>query len=912
MSVIALKSIGMRLIIKNYHKKTDSMNRIFFSPHSDDIAYSCFGTLYGVKCDLQTDLIVTVFSRTNQEDVRIKEDQDFCKKNNCKHKNLDYQDAPLVLGDTGDSIYGKMPKDDYQYGEINKAITDILKEYPSANIYVPFACKNHVNHRTVRDIVVAFFRDEVKSYDRLFFYEDLPYAEDLSDYQIKKQQEDFLAGFGLGNATFKKIAVDIGWCWDKKVEAYNIYNSQKDETNFYKIAKHAERLNACSKVESLWILVPKDVAADKSIAWLSWEAARRIGGIGEVIRNVQLDKGYAEEAHRTILIGPMYMPVNVVPESKRDTLDQIAKDNNSYILYYNGKSRHTSVGTGLSRKFKVIEQKFGVSIAYLREYPRSNSAQLVERILIDLSFSITSNEIYSLELKYFLRDLEKHLGISIHFQSKNETLFNNNIIDAGELVNILNAFQNNNASYRHIDNDVIYGLLIAQPAVESLKAILKSNERCILNVMDYFSLPTGYAAILERYNGKIYSKPNNFTQVNYKDYQIRVNYIASEVKPIRNIVEGHYKYRIGNNEISVNSDSFLRALIKSAVGRENNRITLTEIKGFKYIWEHVPLILLQNSWKLDYSWAVSHHVKEELLFLSNDIKEIDYLPHGNKIIAPCCPDQKRHYKTKVFDQLISSYPDVKAFFKSHSDVNQEDFILSIHIARPEICKRLDRDVKFLEHLSTIVHKPIVHLFIGGFSDGYNIKTLTNLKECISEGKEKNKNLCCQIIDDPKWPDINVGLKEDELNRRDLFVASDINLGISSYDSYGLAPLESLSFGTISVISDSSGSAKHLEEITGRNPEMLVGNIVIVKLEVAENWAGMSKDGIEREIEAFNGDKYVEIENRALSAAACELAGKMKIGHKHLINSGKIFSEQCSWENVLGKLILEYKKLFSLA
>lgn len=900
------------------------MNRIFFSPHPDDIAYSCFGTLYSIKCNKKEDLIVSVFTKTNfggikgtgkieeTSEMRKNEDKEFCEQHGCDYISLDYEDACLWAGNSEMDVYSKKPEDNINYEEIKNRIGQILEQYPNANIYVPLACRNHVDHRTVRDIVVDHLKYDVENFNRLFFYEDLPYANTLSNYQIKKQLEDILRKLEL-NLKFENLIVDIDWCWNPKVKAFNTYASQRFENVLNSIAMHAEKVGEGFKAERLWILTKKDSRSEKNFAWLSWEAARKIGGISNVIRNIQINETYNQMAHRTILIGPMYMPLNVTAEQERETIEEIVKANNSYLLYFNGKSRHVSLSKGLSRKLMLIEQKYGVSIAYMREYAGLHTSQTVERILIDLSFNITSKEIYSLELKYFLRDLEKYLDISIHYQPKDEKLFEtNDVLNIKGLREILDSYHKNNTPYRHLDNDVIYGLLIAQPAIESLKSVLSSNEICILNVMDYFSLPTGYAALLERYYGRI--RANAFKNISKEDYQIRVNYIASEIKPIRNIIEGFYKYKFktpenGYCEKIIDSDVAVRSLIRRAVNPHHSgeRFTLTEISGFNYIWEHVPLILLQNTWKLDYSWGISHHVIEDLFFLSRDITKIGYLPHGNTLIE-CKVEEKRHYKAEVFNELKSCSEEFIKFYNIHkASFDSNKVLLSIHIARPERCKRLDRDIELLRYLSQERHCPIVHLFIGNFSAGYNEGTYQNLKNQIC-GLSDN-NICALIINNPSWPNIRkYGGKE--LNRRDLFVATDINLGISSYDSYGLAPLETLSCGAVSVISDSSGSAKHLEEVC-RNRKELFENIVIVKLAYQLDWSYRGKEEIEH-ILAENNINYFDIETNALKTAAKELNHKLPRNEEdtqNLIVRGREISKLCSWNNVLKELMNGYSQLF---
>jgi len=66
---------------------------LFISPHPDDIAYSCFGTIFNTVCDPSSDVLVSIFTRSvfpkydkncpsELEDEfsheRVLEDQNFC------------------------------------------------------------------------------------------------------------------------------------------------------------------------------------------------------------------------------------------------------------------------------------------------------------------------------------------------------------------------------------------------------------------------------------------------------------------------------------------------------------------------------------------------------------------------------------------------------------------------------------------------------------------------------------------------------------------------------------------------------------------------------------------------------------------------------------------------------------------
>lgn len=909
-------------------------SRIFISPHPDDIAYSCFGTIFNTKCTFSTDLLVTVLTRsvfpkydikekpdTQKIDtfskVRIDEDKNFCDWLKCHYEALCFPDSSI-----------REKSDDRMNIKIYTKLKEIIKENIDSNVYIPLACTNHEDHLLVRNIVVQIFNNCRFSMKRLFFYEDLPYANSLSKYKLKKHLDEI--NIEKDKYKFKSILVDVDTCWQEKIEAFHIYATQKLQNHLESITQHADMIGKDRKVERLWKIVENNIQDSRNFAWVSWEASRAIGGIGAVMNNIFKTEGYKKSAHRTILIGPMHMPLNVEPQTER--ISEIAMRLNSRILYAYGDCVE-----GLSketiRKLKLAEETYGVGIAYLRDYPRIDNPQTVERILIDFSCTVTKTNVYSISLKYFLRDLDTKLGLDIAYDRTDEKeLFNENrkYNYDDELKQMIARLRDNVSSkYNHIDNDSIYGLLIAKPAIDALNAILKSNEICILNTMDYFSLPTAYAAILDRTNGEVTSFSKEDATTEYKKYKIRTHYLASEIKPIRSIAERYITVK-GTVQTMVpeyGSELLVRCLVKKCIDGET-RLSFADLPGLEHINTHPPVQLLRKIHLLDFVSAISEQVRDELMAINPKISSIEIAPHGNRYIDLGRNENKLYYKGKVLAKLctlIANEGPDEAWtrFSNTICIGHTNVVLSIHIARPEYCKKLERDIQLLYLLKDqqkLLDKKIIHLFIGSFNQNYSKNYSEYLKEKVKKINKEANNVYCRIINDPAWPCYLDETNKDEiLTRDDLYRAADLNFGLSSYDSYGLSPLESLSCGTISVISSASGSTSYVSKCKSYEK-----NIVIIDYhsDFCKKHYNSEDTPLKIEDYLWSMDNEHPSDRRTFlectvdynnHLAAGKIAGMLPLNDESvlsdLVKSGENLSKEMSWENIIDKFFLSKGKPF---
>ncbi len=226
-----------------------------------------------------------------------------------------------------------------------------------------------------------------------------------------------------------------------------------------------------------------------------------------------------------------------------------------------------------------------------------------------------------------------------------------------------------------------------------------------------------------------------------------------------------------------------------------------------------------------------------------------------------------------------------------NSLSASNLILSVHISRLELCKRLERDLQVWHYLKKefkFQKKKSIHLFIAPCNQGYSQKYLARLRKQISEINGESDNFYCMLIEDPQWPCYQDAKGRSYLLRDDLYRAADLNWGLSSYDSYGLSPLESLSCGALSVISAISGSSSHVKKIGNSGK-----NIILI-----DYHSDFCRKSI---LSAQSSEKYVSFMDRTNQTAARQIAERFPVNENEqveLIENGKYLSRVMSWENVM--------------
>jgi LmbE family N-acetylglucosaminyl deacetylase len=211
---------------------------LLVSPHPDDIAFSLGGLIGQLKLPAT---LLTLFGRSNytvanalQNDereitlLRREEDRTFAKNNSLQWCYHEFPAAGLRFGGNWDKIFdnaaepqkavrAEMPK---WNGPLRAAARLACgKGPPPAIIMLPAGLGNHHDHLLVREIFHKYAQEQDRP---VAFYEDLPYALDLSESEIKAHMTEI-------DGSLKPQLLPFVDDTDDKVRRTTCYRSQVDE-----------------------------------------------------------------------------------------------------------------------------------------------------------------------------------------------------------------------------------------------------------------------------------------------------------------------------------------------------------------------------------------------------------------------------------------------------------------------------------------------------------------------------------------------------------------------------------------------------------------------------------------------------------------------------------------------------------
>ncbi|MCP3063661.1 PIG-L family deacetylase [Myxococcus sp. K38C18041901] len=167
---------------------------LFVSPHLDDVAFSCGGTLAALKAKGWTVALITVFTRSVPEPqgfalhcqtakglapeadymaLRREEDRAFAKRLGVDVLTwADLEEAPHRGYASAEALFQPPRADDAITAEVARRLKPVLWEMTPSRVFVPQALGSHVDHvqvvRAVRGLGIPS--------NRVWYYRDTPYA----------------------------------------------------------------------------------------------------------------------------------------------------------------------------------------------------------------------------------------------------------------------------------------------------------------------------------------------------------------------------------------------------------------------------------------------------------------------------------------------------------------------------------------------------------------------------------------------------------------------------------------------------------------------------------------------------------------------------------------------------------------
>ncbi len=347
---------------------------------------------------------------------------------------------------------------------------------------------------------------------------------------------------------------------------------------------------------------------------------------------------------------------------------------------------------------------------------------------------------------------------------------------------------------------------LAPVAIAALKALNAAKESTVIVAHEFMGLPTTLAAILEPH------------------CDFKTIFYAHEVATMRRIVENHSAH-----------DTMFYNVIKQAY---KDRLYVNEVFGDQSsFFKHV---LVEASKYCDQIYAVGNYVVDELRFLAPEFESADINIAYNGIPAQQITiSEKLASKAKLqqyCENLLNFKPDfvfthvtrlirskglwrdllvlrnIEDQFRAH-DKTALFFLLST-----EVSQRPSNDIYNME---TAYNWPVAHRegwpdLSGGEADFYTK---------IQEFNAQSRNIKIVFINQFGFNRKYCGNRmPEDMEFMDIRKGTDVELGQSIYEPFGISQLEPLTFGGICVFSSICGCAGLVRDVTGTTED--VKNIIL--------------------------------------------------------------------------------------
>ena len=567
------------------------------------------------------------------------------------------------------------------------------------------------------------------------------------------------------------------------------------------------------------------------------EATGKIGGIGTVLEGLFTSKSYLDAIERSILVCPLF-------ERKGNVFDRLGPGGEVFYSSLDGltDSKHYP-------SFRRIENTYNVDIVYGRRTfvdHRSGVKSSPEVVLIDVS-NISPEPVNDLKRKMF-----QEFGIRSDLYE--------NVWDYEQWVRL------------------------GPPTIAVLKAIeaAEQDDSTIVISHEFMGMPTALAAKLDT------------------TYDFKTVFYAHEVATMRPIVEKHP----GHDTMFYNA---------MRVAHENN-LSVNDVFGDQsHYFKHA---LVEASRHCDNILAVGDYVVDELRFMAPEFEHADIDLTYNGIPAfEISLEEKENSKKKLqkYCQNILGY--------------EPDFIFS-HVTRMAQSKGLWRDFRVLEHMEK----------------EFRTQGLTGVLLLLSTETQKrpNKDIYDMearynwpVAHREGWPDMSggesafyTGLQEFNAKSRNIKVVfinqfgfsreccghrvpfdmefmdmrkgCDVEFGQSIYEPFGIAHLESLSFGGICVVTNVCGCAGFVNKITG---DQDVRNVIVADY----TDLGEKKYYDVEDMVQIGKETRDEIEHRISEKVALEICARLPrndVEVMNMIRGGYDLAKHMSWDAVSSQYVLK--------
>jgi len=502
--------------------------------------------------------------------------------------------------------------------------------------------------------------------------------------------------------------------------------------------------------------------------------------------------------------------------------------------------------TGYDAAFRKIEEFYGVGIVYGR------------RTFVDEQTGVKSSpEVLLIDVRHakkkvideFKRRMYEEFGIQSHL-------------------------------YEHLWEYEQY-VRLAPAAMAALKAIGLVKDRTVVISHEFMGMPTVLAAILD------------------PACEFHTAFYAHEVATMRRIVEEHQGH-----------DTMFYNVMKRG---HDSRLCVSDVFGSQMgFFKHT---LVEASKHCDAICAVGDNVVDELRFLAPEFEgaDIDIVYNGIPAYQVDVAE-KLHSKEKLrryCDRLLGYKP---------------DFVFT-HVTRLVHSKGLWRDVRILEHLEEEFRSQdktgVLFLLstevgqrrtrdIYSIESGYNWPVAhregmpdlsggeANFYAAVQEFNARSRNIKIIFINQFGFNRKNCGRRmPKDMEFMDIRRGSDVEFGLSIYEPFGIAQLESLTFGGICVLSSVCGCVGFVRDVSGAKE---VNNIIIADY---TNLESRKYPDIEDLLQIGRSERD-EIEHSISGKVAGQICSRLPRNETEIatmIRTGYDLAKQMSWDIVVKNYLL---------
>lgn len=422
---------------------------------------------------------------------------------------------------------------------------------------------------------------------------------------------------------------------------------------------------------------------------------------------------------------------------------------------------------------------------------------------------------------------------------------------------------------------------LAPVAIEALKAIGAARDSTTVIAHEFMGMPTALAAKLEG------------------SCDFSTAFYAHEVATMRHIIEEHPGH-----------DTMFYNIIKKA--RESG-LHVTEVFGDQSgFFKHT---LVKASRHCDAIWAVGDYVVKELRFLGPEFETVDIdivyngLPAYKISVA-----QKQHSKEKLrqyCENLLGFRPD---FVFTHvtrlveSKGLWRDLYVLGHLEKEfraqgktgvllllstEVSRRRSCDVQSME---SKYHWPVAHRegwpdLSGGEADFYT---------AVQEFNARSRNIKIIFVNQFGFSQKYCGRKmPEDMEFMDIRKGSDVEFGQSIYEPFGIAQLETLTFGGICVVSSVCGCAGFVRDVTGGED---VKNVIIADYTNLDTKGYADIEEL-RSIDRSVRNRIEENVSEKVAMQICSRLAKNEDEIESMIQTGYALAENMTWDVMVKKYML---------